>query len=106
MTTNAAASTNHAHLEMRVDFAKRSLADLAADAKADVRKRIDDIRRALDDAERRLDAGEMPNACGILQGRAFELEMALSRMVTMRDARPAVEVLANAVATLSAEAGR
>lgn len=106
MTTNATASTSHAHLEMKVDFAKRSLADLAADAKADVRKRMEDIRRALDDAERRLDAGDMPNACGILQGRAFELEMALARLVAMRDARPAVEILANAVATFSSEAAR
>lgn len=107
MTTKPATDrTTNARLEMGIEFAKRSLADLTTDAKADIRKRMGQIRRALDEAERRLDAGDTPNTCGILQGQAFELEMALARLVAMRDANPAIEILEDAVETLRAEAGR
>jgi hypothetical protein len=88
--------------EWQVAYAKRSIESIADDAKADIRAKIEWIRRSLDEAERRLDAGEMPNTCGILQGSAFELEMALARFAAMRDAKPAVDILVNAIDGLAA----
>lgn len=75
------------------EYAKRSLAGIAEDAKAEIRAKIDWIRTRLDDAERRLDRDEMPNTCGILQGSAAELEMALAKLATMRDAASAIRLL-------------
>jgi hypothetical protein len=98
MTTDPTKPTD---TEWKVEYAKRSLASIADDAKADIRSKMDSIRRALDDAERRLDANEMPNTCGILQGRAFELEMALARFAAMRDAKPAIAILANVIDALA-----
>ena len=98
MTTD---STKPTDTEWKVEYAKRSLASIADDAKADIRSKMDSIRRALDDAERRLEANEMPNACGILQGRAFELEMALARFAAMRDAKPAIAILTNVIDALA-----
>lgn len=89
-------------IDWKTEYAKRSLASIAEDAKADIRSKMASIRSALDEAERRLDANQMPNTCGILQGRAFELEMALARFAAMRDAKPAIEILANAIETLTA----
>jgi hypothetical protein len=93
MTTNATNDERTWHIE----YAKRSLASMTDDAKADIRAKIDWIRRSLDEAERRLDAGEMPNPCGILQSSAMELEMALARLTAMRDATPAIKILTDAL---------
>jgi hypothetical protein len=89
-----------------IEYAKRSLASLADDAKTDIRKRIEWIRRSLDEAEHRLDAGEMPNTCGILQGSAIELEMALARFAAMRDAAPAIAILTDAIDALASKEAR
>ncbi|MBX3387180.1 MAG: hypothetical protein KF768_11465 [Phycisphaeraceae bacterium] len=93
MTTNAANDERTWHIE----YAKRSLASMTDDAKADVRAKIDWIRGRLDEAEHRLDRGEMPNTCGILQASAMELEMALARLAAMRDATPAIKILTDAL---------
>lgn len=89
-----------------IEHAKRSLAGMTDDAKADIRTRIAWIRGKLDEAEHRLDRGEMPNTCGILQGSAFELEMALARLAAMRDAAPAIKILTEEIDTVSGKAGR
>lgn len=80
-----------------IEYAKRSLASMTDDAKADIRAKIDWIRGRLDEAEHRLDRGEMPNTCGILQASAMELEMALARLAAMRDAAPAIKILTDAL---------
>ena len=80
----------------QVEYAKRSLASLADDAKQALRDRLSAIRDALDEADRSLDEGRIPNECGILQSRAMEVEMALARVVALRDAQPAIEILTNA----------
>lgn len=93
MTTNATNDDRTWHIE----YAKRSLASMTDDAKADIRAKIDWIRRNLDEAEHRLDRGEMPNTCGILQGSAAGLEMALARLAAMRDATPSIKILTDAL---------
>ena len=98
MTTNATNDERTWHIE----YAKRSLASMTDDAKADIRAKIDWIRRSLDEAEHRLDRGEMPNTCGILQSSAMELEMALARLTAMRDAAPAIKILTDALDAIAA----
>ena len=86
-----------------IEYAKRSLASLAEEARADLRRRIDSIRQSLDEAEQRLDADEMPNTCGILQSSAMALEMALARFAAMRDAAPAIKILTDAIDAAAAK---
>jgi len=90
-------TTDRCNWEVR--RAKESLDGLVADARSAIRSKIEWIRRNLDEAERRLDAGEMPNTCGILQSSAMELEMALGRLTTLRDAAPLVGSLIEAIDT-------
>lgn len=98
MTKNATNDERTWHIE----YAKRSLASMTDDAKADIRAKIDWIRRSLDEAEHRLDRGEMPNTCGILQASAMEIEMALARLTAMRDATPAIKILTDALDAIAA----
>jgi hypothetical protein len=92
--------------EMKVEYAKRSLSRIAEDAKKDIRKQIDWIRRRLEEAEACLeDEDRAPSRCGVIQSAACELEMAVGRLIAMRDANAAVRILAEAATTATASTG-
>jgi hypothetical protein len=87
-----------------IEYAKRSLSDIAEDARRDIRKQIDWIRRRLDEAEACLDDDDRaPSRCGVIQSAAGELEMAVGRLIAMRDAKAAIRILADAATTNSTE---
>ena len=97
-STHAGRASAKRHDAMwEAELAKRSIARLRVDTESEIRRQIESVRRSLADAERRLDAGQIPSTCGILQGRAIEVEMALARMDVLRDARRCVDALARAI---------
>ncbi|MCW5776494.1 MAG: hypothetical protein KIS87_08660, partial [Phycisphaeraceae bacterium] len=85
-TTNQPATTNsNSNRAWAIAQAKLAI-ELRSDAARDaIREKIAWCRRNLDEAERRLDAGETPNTCGVLQGSAVELDMAVARLAAIRD---------------------
>ena len=88
-----------------IEYAKRSLNEIAEDAKKDVRKQIDWIRRRLDEAEACLDDDDRaPSRCGVIHSAAGELEMAVGRLIAMRDAKAAIRILTAAATSPNTEA--
>lgn len=88
----------------RIEYAMRSLSDIAEDAKKDIRRRIEWIRRRLDEAEACLgDDDRAPSRCGVIQSAAGELEMAVGRLIAMRDAKAAIRILADAASSPDTE---
>ena len=102
MTTDPTKPTD---TEWKVEYAKRSLSEIAEDAKKDIRKQIEWIRRRLDEAEACLDDDDRaPSRCGVIQSAAGELEMAVGRLIAMRDAKAAIRILTAAATSPNTEA--
>lgn len=66
-------------------------------AKSEALAKIGWIRRLLDEAEARLNAGETANRCGVVQGSASELDMAVARHAALCDLKPDVVTVTAAV---------
>ena len=79
--------------KFEAEHAARSFARLEADARARCEKAIDAARSDLHEAACALQAGRTPNACGILQTRATDVEMAIGRLAAIREAAPLVNSL-------------
>lgn len=94
---NTNANTNADDRQGKIEYATRCLGHIAEDAKRDIRKQIDWIRRRLDEAEACLeDEDRAPSRCGVIQSAACDLEMAVGRLIAMRDAKTAVKTLVDA----------
>ena len=81
--------------DWKAQLAARSIDAMADEARNEIRRKITAARERLDEAERRLDAGDTPSTCGVLQGAATDLDLAVGRLAALRDAKPAIGILAS-----------
>lgn len=83
--------------EYEAGYAKRQVVSALVESSDTIRAKIRWIRDCLTTAERALDRGDAPNACGVIQGAACELEMAVARYHALREFEPTINTLATHV---------